>query len=66
MIKISISEIIQLFVSQFFEMHNLHTVWLYAFQFITCEVVFFYLVLLSLHRIGKLLAYVAALLVASF
>ena len=47
-------------------MHNLHIVWLYAFQFITCEIVFFYLVLLSLHRIGKFLAYVAALFVAKF
>ena len=37
-----------------------------AFQFITCKIVFFYLVLLLLHRIGNLLAYVAVLMLASF
>ena len=42
--------------------------WVYVCNniIIPCKVVFFYLVLLLLDRIGNLLAYVAALLVASF
>ena len=55
-----------MYLAIFFEMHYLYIIWLYAFQIIRCKIVFVYLVLLLLHRIGNLLAYVAALLVASF
>ena len=55
----------------YFEMRDLYIVWLNAFQFSTCKVVFFflfcvYLVLLLLYRIGNFSSYIAAVLVASF
>ena len=66
MIKSSISKVIKLNISRnFFEMHKLYRIWRHDLHFITCKIVSF-LVLLLLHRIGNLLAYISAFLVASF
>ena len=67
MTKSSISEIFMLEVFRnFFEMHNFYIIWLCFPIYYMQNCVFLYLVLLLLHRIGNLLTYVAALLVASF
>ena len=69
-----------IYLWNFFEIHNLYIMWLYDLRFITCKISVdafsllysklllakFVFVLFLLHRIGNLLAYVAALLVASF
>ena len=65
--KSSIAKIFRLNVPRnFFEMHQFYIIWLYAFRFITCKIVFLYLVPFLLHQIGNFLEYIAAFLMARF